>query len=185
MKELILTSKVPPSVNNYLNYRVASTRGKRFVQAYPSRDTREFEASFQIYVEDKIKNQSWTIPEKGKIVYVEFTFYLERKRKDPNNFLKVPIDVMTKAGVWLDDDVVLPICKRVYIDSENPRLEIKVYESDSIGVFENEEQHLLFKLNNCNLCKKKTSSCSIYKKLIDNRVIKDADNKRCKKKKAE
>lgn len=182
-KKLILTSKLPPSVNNYLRYKVSRSGRRQFVQSYPSLETKQYENYFLPYVQEEIKKQNWIKPEKGKIVFVNMTLYLDRKRKDPNNLLKLPIDVLTDSGVWVDDDVVLPRCERVYIDSKNPRIEMEIYESDFVGVFNNLEELESFKKNNCDICSKDIKKCSIFKRLLDNRIIDEADKNICKKRK--
>lgn len=183
MKKLKLVSPIPPSVNNYLNYKVASApNNRKFVQAYPSEQTISYKRFFTDYVKDQMKEQDWTRPEKGKLVYVMCTFYLDRKRKDPNNFLKVPLDVFSEAGVYVDDDIALPVVPRLYIDSKNPRIEFEIYESSSIGVFKDKEELDKFMKENCSVCKKDASKCSVLKKLLDNRIIDDSNNLVCRKK---
>ncbi|MDG0860353.1 RusA family crossover junction endodeoxyribonuclease [Staphylococcus equorum] len=152
---------------------------RQFVQSYPSEETKIYQSYFKKYAEEEIIKQKWSVPEKGKAIYIEMVLYLDRKRKDPNNFLKLPIDVLTDAGVWIDDDVVLPLCKNMYIDAINPRIEIKIYPSNSIGIFENEREFENFKENNCNICKKDSTRCSVLKRLTENRIIEESDNKNC------
>lgn len=178
---LKLTSPLPPSVNNYLNYRVARSGRRQFVQSYPSAETKKYQSYFKEYVEKEISNQNWKVPEKDKMIYIEMILYLDRKRKDPNNFLKVPIDVLTDSGVWLDDDVVLPLCKNMYIDAKNPRIEIIIYESSSIGIFNNITELNNFKMNNCNICSKNESRCTILRKMLENRIIDDSNTVKCNK----
>ena len=179
MNRLHLVSPLPPSVNNYLNYRVASNGKKKFVQAYSSKETEIYKRFFSDYVKDQIREQSWKTPEKGVLVYVRMTFYLDRKRKDPNNFLKVPLDVMTDAGAYIDDDVVLPLVERVYIDPVNPRIEIELFESKAIGIFDDEIHLEDFKNLNCLNCKKDPNRCTIMKKLLDNRITADISDGHC------
>lgn len=179
MKKLVLTSPLPPSVNNYLNYRVARRGKKRFVQTYPSEETKVYKNFFVDYVKDQIREQNWSKPENGKLVYIKMTFFLDRKRKDPNNFLKVLFDSLTEAGVYADDDIALPLVPRLYIDKQNPRIEIEIYKSNAIGIFDDKEDYQLFIQNNCNMCKKKTESCSILKNLLDNRLVEDVEYRTC------
>jgi len=183
LKKLVLTSPLPPSVNNYLNYRISRRGNKRFVQAYPSEETVSYKSFFVDYVKDQIQEQNWKRPEKGKQVYVKLTFFLDRKRKDVNNLLKVPFDALTEAGVYFDDDIALPIAKRIYIDSNNPRIEIEISESEAIGVFDNQKEFEKFVENNCKLCKKDENKCTILKRLLDNRIIPEVENGVCTKKK--
>ncbi|CAI6330403.1 RusA family crossover junction endodeoxyribonuclease [Bacillus sp. FSL M7-1004] len=181
MKSLRLVSPLPPSVNNYLNYKVSSNGRRKFVQAYPSEETKIYKSFFTDYVKDQMNEQEWEQPEKGKLVFVKIKFFLDRKRKDPNNFLKVPFDVFTEAGVYLDDDVALPVAERVYIDSQNPRLEFEIYEASNIGVFDGPKDLEDFKDKNCALCKKKPDHCTIFKRIIDNRLVQEFNlsNKEC------
>ena len=181
MKTLHLISPLPPSVNNYLNYRVVKNGRKSFVQAYPSPQTVAYKNFFTNYVKDQVKEQEWIRPEKGKLVYVRCTFFLDRKRKDPNNFLKVPFDVLSQAGVYIDDDIALPLADRLYIDTNNPRIEIEVFESDSIGVFDSQEDVDKFKSHNCNLCKKDSTKCTVFRRLLDNRIIPEVKDNICEK----
>lgn len=184
MKILKLTSPLPPSVNRYLKYRVAASGNKRYVQVYPSPETKEFNAFFEDYVKEEIKNQGWIKPKKGKLIHVKITFYLDRKRKDPNNFFKVPLDVLADAGAYYDDDVVLPSADRLYLDNKNPRLEIEIYESEAIGIFDNQSHLDKFIENNCSLCKRNVEKCGIMKKLLDNRIIEEVQNDECLKRRS-
>lgn len=181
MRILKLISPLPPSVNSYLNYRVAQKGKRRFVQAYPNKETEIYKDFFTDYVKDQIKEQEWIRPDKGKLVYVRCTFYMDRKRKDPSNFIKVPFDVLTEAGVYVDDDIALPLADRVYIDPVNPRIEIEIFESDAIGIFDNQEDLNKFMSHNCNLCKKEPLKCGVMKKLLDNRILPEVKNGICSK----
>lgn len=179
MKNLSLISPLPPSVNSYLNYKIASKGKKKFVQAYSSPETIAYKNFFIDYVKDQIREQNWSRPEKGKLVYVRCTFFLDRKRKDPSNFLKVPFDALTESGVYIDDDIALPLADRVYIDVINPRIEIEIFESDAIGIFECQAELDVFLKRNCNQCKKDREKCSILKKMLDNRIIPEYENGTC------
>lgn len=183
MNKLTLTSPLGPSVNNYLNYRVRKQGKRSFVQAYMSNDTLVYRQFFIDYVKDQIKEQGWVTPEKGKQVYVYMTFFMDRKKKDPNNFIKVPFDALTDAGVFIDDDIALPVADRVYIDSLNPRIEIEIFEAESIGIFENMEELEEFKVHNCYNCKRNIETCGVLKKILDNRIIPEVQDGICEKKK--
>lgn len=183
MKKLILTSPLPPSVNSYLNYKIATKGKRKFVQAYSAPQTVAYKEFFVDYVKDQIREQNWTRPEKGKLVYVRCTFFLDRKRKDPNNFLKVPFDALTEAGVYVDDDIALPLADGLYIDPKNPRIEIEIFESAAIGIFESQRELDIFMSRNCNLCKKNPTKCGIMKRLLDNRIIDEVENGQCLRKK--
>lgn len=184
MKKLHLTSPLPPSVNRYLNYRIVSKGVRKFVSVYASPETVAYKNFFVDYVKDQMVEQNWTKPEKGKLVYVQLTFFLDRKRKDPSNFLKVPFDALTEAGVYTDDDIALPLTPRLYIDAKNPRIEIEIFESEAIGIFDDENDYYSFINNNCMKCKKKQETCSILKRLLDNRLIEEVDGRTCLRRKS-
>ncbi|RFP77812.1 hypothetical protein D0N41_22300 [Bacillus subtilis KCTC 1028 = ATCC 6051a] len=59
MKTLQLVSPLPPSVNNYLNYKVSSNGRRKFVQAYPSEETKIYKSFFTDYVKDQMNEQEW------------------------------------------------------------------------------------------------------------------------------
>jgi len=179
LQTLNLVSPLPPSVNSYLNYKIASKGRRKFVQAYSSPETEIYKNYFIDYVKDQIREQNWTRPEKGKLVFVQMKFYLDRKRKDPSNFIKVPFDALTEAGVYCDDDIALPLVPRTYIDKANPRIEIEIYESEAIGIFDDRADYLSFLENNCANCKKDMTKCGVIKRLLDNRIIEEVEGRTC------
>lgn len=174
--KLKLVSPIPPSINSYLNFKIGRQSGKSFVQAYPSKQTEIYTDFFVNYVRDEIRQQGWEKPPKGQLVNVHLIFFLDRKRKDPSNFLKVMLDCLVKAGVFVDDDVALTIIDRLYIDKANPRINIVLEPSPAIGIFDNEQQFLEFKEKNCDRCKKNQNSCSVLKAILDNRIVEDVPN---------
>lgn len=184
MNSLHLTSPIPPSVNNYLNYKVVRQGRRTFVQTYPTDETKRYRQLFSNYVKKEITKQKWVAPDKNKIVYVELVFYLDRKRKDPNNLLKVMFDVLTECGVYHDDDKVLPVGKRMFIDSNTPRIELKIFEGSEIGVFKDAKEYNSFYNNNCYFCSRNQEKCSILRKLKENRIVPEViDLKNCSSKK--
>ena len=177
---LKLTAKIPPSVNHYLAYRVSrGGKGKRFVQTYKTQDAISYEKYFKKYLEEEIKKQGWTCVDSGYVV-IEVNWFFESNRRDSNNYYKVLLDCMN-TRVFKDDKQALEKTVNIFIDSKNPRAEILIYKSDKIGVFQNKEEKQKFCLSNCHLCSKKSSSCSILKKLLDNRIIEEVDihNNKC------
>jgi len=174
--KLKLISPIPPSINSYLNFKVARQSGKTFVQAYPSTQTTIYTDFFVNYVRDEIYKQGWEKPPKGQLINIHLIFYLDRKRKDPSNFLKVMLDCLVKAGVFVDDDVALTIIDRLYIDKANPRISITLEPSKAVGIFDSAEQFSAFKEKNCDQCKRKQSSCSVLKAILDNRIVDDVPN---------
>lgn len=180
---LILTSELPPSVNHYLKYKIVRRGNRVFPSSYQSPESIKYKRKFKKYVKEQIKIQGWKVPEKDKLVYIYIEFYMDRKRKDPNNFFKVPLDALSEAGVYLDDDIALPVTTRLYIDSKNPRMEMKLVESEAIGVFNDREHLNEFTINNCINCRRDMNTCGIRKKLLENRIVEEVNNDNCMKKK--
>lgn len=176
---LKIISPIPPSVNNYLNYKVQraavrpGSRPKMFVQSYKSEDSLVFEGEFFNIAKQAVNEQKWTIPEKSKYVVVDCIFFFPKHGMDTNNHWKLPLDVLKTAGVYFDDSKVLEHARRVYIDAKNPRMELHIYESDIIGIFDNEDELEKFKAFNCCLCKKNPNRCSTMTKALENRVTGD------------
>lgn len=181
MSELKITTVIPPSVNHYLDYKVGHAGRRSFVQSYPAVPTINYRNRVIRYVREQMELQGWEKPDENEHIKVYITFYFDRKRKDANNYLKVPFDVFTDAGVWIDDDKVLPIVNRVYIDRINPRAEFTIIKANFKGVFENDIEHGEFVEVNCNNCTKSTKKCTIMKKLLDNELLEEVENGVCNK----
>lgn len=182
--ELFLTSPIPPSVNNYIKYRVARSGRRLFVQAYPTAETVKYRKEFSEYVKKEIANTGWIMPDKDKIIYVECYFYINRKRKDANNLFKVMLDVLTECGVYYDDDNVVPVGKRIIIDKYNPRVELTIKIGNEVGVFKDDSEYNDFLTNNCDKCTKNSEKCAILKDLRNNKLNEFAyDSKNCVKRK--
>lgn len=171
------------SVNHYKGVRVIGGKKKTFPQFYILPDVVRFQNSFLRYTKEQIKKQNWITPEKGQFVIVEATFYFPRIDMDANNYWKVLLDVLTKAKLWNDDNIVMERVNRIYYDTTNPRIELNIFPFENYGVFDSSEQLNKFKQDNCSNCRKKIEKCSILKRLLDNRLSSDFDlnTKKCKK----
>lgn len=183
---LKITSPMCPTNNHYMAYRIAyKDRARKFpfIQAYKPAETMRYEREFKKCIQEALKEQEWTTPGENDFIIMECDFYLPKKRIDPNNCFKVPCDVLTDAGVWLDDDMVLNKSERVYFDTQNPRIEITIYLATHVGVFDTEEEYQTFKSTNCDLCGRGAgkTNCSIHKKAIESRVQEeiDVENLKC------
>ena len=103
---------------------------------------------------------------------------------DTNNYYKCFIDAITNCTnlIWKDDNITLMRDNRIYYDSNNPRVEVDIYYSDHIGIFDNQEDLDNFINNNCSQCKKgnkigQNGGCSIYKKAMESRIQDEIDMK--------
>lgn len=179
--KLKLTCKEFISVNHYMNYRAVGRR----VMAYKPKETKEFENRFGEYVKQEIIKQKWIKPDKGFVV-MDTTFYFPRVDMDCQNFFKSVCDILTDVGVWQDDNIVMEHVNRIYYDNKNPRIEIEIYTSEVIGIFDTKEEYEEFKVQ-CSTCKRFKRNCSIHNKTLESRiqdeVIRENNKWLCKKKK--
>ena len=172
---LKLTCPLPPSVNHYMAYRVSGGRGKKFVQAYKTQDSIRFEKEFNRILEKEIQKQKWIIVEEGYVI-VEVEWFFESNRRDSNNYHKLILDCMNQK-VFKDDKQAMERTMNITIDPKNPRAEIKIYKSNKQGLFTNEEDKKIFYQNNCCRCSKKKNNCSVYKKILSNKIGEEFDLK--------
>lgn len=176
-----LTLPLPPSVNEYLGYRVIFINGRYIPQPYSTKAAKDYTKYVATVVKRELKKQKWKINNKEKYINVDLIYYVNKKRKDADNMNKVLFDSLVKAGLFPDDDILLPKVHNIYIDSNNPRVEIFLSVSDKIGIFDDEEHLKIFNNNNCNKCKKSTykRGCSIKTKALENRIQEEIKNDIC------
>lgn len=170
---LKLTCPLPPSVNHYMAYRVSGGKSKKFVQAYKTQDSLKFEREFKRILDTEIKKQNWNIVEEGYVI-VEVDWFFESNRRDSNNYYKLILDCMN-TKIFKDDKQAMERTMNITIDSKNPRAEITIYKSDKQGLFTNEEEKKNFSIHNCHQCTKKKNSCTIYKKILSNKISEEFD----------
>lgn len=141
---LILKLTIPPSVNSYL-FPVVRYAGKRpIARNIKTQDVRTWEQINIPIIKKAIKDQNWIQPEEGKFINVLIHFFFPRKGADPANYNKVLLDVLTKAGVYIDDQYAKPQTGYVVIDKLNPRIEVEISVDDQIGVFKNNDSRNTF-----------------------------------------
>ena len=156
-----------------MNYRAVKKGKFTTVMAYKPAKTKNFEEEFGKYIKEQIETQNWIKPNKNKFIILDTIFYFPRVDMDAQNYFKSLCDIMTSAGVWEDDNMVMEKVNRIYYDNKNPRIEIYVYESEYIGIFDNIIEYENFK-SKCLKCKRnKKNNCSIYKKVLESRIQDD------------
>lgn len=180
-KHLQLTSPIPPSVNHYLAYRVIKKFGKYIAQSYVTSETKKYKAEFLPYIQSEAKKQGWEYLGNSKQIIVECTFYFPRIDMDTNNQFKVMFDTITDSHVvWKDDNLACERVNRIYYDAQNPRIELDIYESDFIGIFDSENDYINF-VQRCKNCRRYTRNCSILNKSINGKIVDEVTEKYCKK----
>lgn len=162
--DLYLISKMPPSVNHYLAYRVVRCGNKNIAQSYKTKEAVTYQNEFAEYVKQEVKKQGWQIDNTvGKHLYVDCIFYFPKVRMDCNNYFKVMLDAITNTGaVWADDNIVCERVSRIYYDTKNPRIEIHIHPVDYFGVFDNKNNLDEFE-SKCKSCKRYARNCSILR----------------------
>lgn len=187
---LNLTIPIPPSVNNdYMKPRgiLKYKNGKPLAMAmmYECGEAKKFKRDMIKLINEEIKKQEYDTTYEKSFVICEFTFFFPRINMDSNNYYKVFIDSITQSesGIWIDDNISMIKDNRIYYDSKNPRVEVKIYPAPYVGIFDNKSEYELFLLSFCNKCSKDSNKCSIHKKALESRVQDDLDitDKICKK----
>lgn len=172
--KLVIVSQIPPSVNNYLRYKVErNPRGRLYVRAYKSEESVIYENTMIGFVKSEIEKQGWDMPTKDSYIIIDTVFYWPKHGMDCNNHWKLPLDVFKTAGVYNDDSKVAEGVRRIYIDADNPRIEMEIYVAPWVGIFDNAWDLSKFKHKNCFNCTKKQERCSIMKKALQNRLTND------------
>lgn len=168
---LYLTSPLPPSVNHYLAYRVIIKNKKPMAMSYKTQEAIKYQKSFMQYVKDEVKKQDYDlIPNKTRHFYIDAVFYFDRTDRDPNNYFKCMLDAITDTGlIWVDDNVTCERVQRIYYDSISPRIELKIYPVEYIGIFDNASQLENFETN-CIGCTRYKRNCSILNKAKEGRI---------------
>lgn len=179
---LRLISPLPPSVNHYLAYRAVLRNGKPSAMSYKTKEAVKYQSAFAGYVAEEVKRQGYILPpDKNRHFYIDAVFYFDRIDRDPNNYFKCMLDAITDTGlVWCDDNVACERVQRVYYDPENPRVELTVYPTGYIGVFDDAKQAAAF-ADRCAHCKRYGHNCSIFHKAMGGRVQEDVVKGVCKK----
>lgn len=191
--QLNLTIPIPPSINNdYMKSRAFIQGGRPKSMMYESSVAKKFKKEMVKLIKNEISTQGFNKESEGKFVRIEYTFFFPRVNMDTNNYYKCFIDSITdtKGEIWKDDNVSLNHDNRIFYDSKNPRVEVKIYYENFIGIFDNQEDLDKFISEYCNNCKKgnkigQKGGCSIYKKALECRMQSDLEinfetgNKRC------
>lgn len=181
-EELNLSLPLPPSVNSYMDYKVRRV-GKKFkVESYPSAEYAEFTHIATKIIKDYMKDAFWDFAYRGEYIRVEVTVYFNRLGMDADNIFKCLLDTLERTQlIYQDDSYVLPVIKNVYIDKDNPHVEVKIYKDEKIGVFDNVDELEEFEECNCKNCSKNKEHCAVYKGFLENRVHDlELDVKKCK-----
>lgn len=170
--QLKLTLPLPPSINEYLGYRVVYIGGRPISQPFETKKAKDYKRYVKTVVKREIQRQNWEFKGKDEYLDIHLKYYMNKKRKDADNLGKVLFDALMEGGVYIDDDILIPKVDNVYIDKYNPRVELSISVSDKMGIFDNKEHLNTFMENNCLQCKRHyyKRQCSIITKALENRI---------------
>jgi len=159
----------------------------KFGSVYMKKEGKLYKEKMDKVVKQSVEEQCWVKTLPNEFIYMDEIVYMNCKGRDSDNLKKLTQDVITESNVvWEDDTYCLPRTHRIFIDSENPRIELEISRTGFIGIFESKEVYDTFLLSNCNECKRgKKGNCSILAKALDNRIQEEIDttNLKCSKKK--
>ncbi len=180
LQKLKLVSPIAPSVNHYLAYKTIIKNGKHIAMSYKTKMARDYKKNFIRYIKEQVKKQGWIKSENPfQHYYLDTYFYFPRVDMDANNYYKCIADSITESNVvWIDD---VQLCERVqgiFYDSENPRIEMILHETDYIGIFENKSKLDEFETK-CLCCLKYKRNCSLLKNAKEGRIQKEIKDGVC------
>ena len=167
---ICFTTPLPPSVNDYLGYKVLWRNKKAVVFPYKKEKALKFNKLVKDKLSKLVKETGWEEADEYTYVVCKVKVYLEKKRQDSDNLFKVLLDSINSVeGLLYDDSMIIPYVEDVKIDSKNPRLEVELYLADKIGVF-NRDQHSEFIKKNCSNCTRFKRNCGLLKDSVHNKV---------------
>lgn len=175
--QINLTLPLPPSVNEYLGYKVIYINGRAISQPFETKTAKDYKAHVKNIIHRELKKQPWECLNKENYLDIKLVYYLNKKRKDSHNLEKVLFDALMDAGLYPDDDILIPKTENIYIDKYNPRVELTLIISDKKGIFDNPEHLEIFREMNCEKCKKSTykRKCGVIQKALENRIEPEID----------
>jgi len=163
MAKLKLTTELPTSVNHIYGRN-------KFGSTYLKKEGKDYKNRMIKYIKEEVESQQWIKLDKGQYCYIDEIVYFNCAGRDADNLKKLQQDSITKSGVvWHDDTFALPRTNRVYIDSNNPRIEMEIFKVDFIGIFDDTESMDLF-TSRCKICNRYKRNCSILNKAIEGRI---------------
>lgn len=180
IEELYLVSPMAPSFNHYLAYRAIMKNGRPMAMSYKTNEAKKYQNEFTKYVKEQVQIQGWKKSENPfQHYYMDTIFYFPRIDMDANNYYKCLADAITDSGVvWIDDNQLCERVQGIYYDSENPRIELRIYKVDYIGVFDNATQLEQFE-SRCVGCTRYKRNCNLLNKAKEGRIQKEIHDGIC------
>lgn len=178
MNRLVFNSPIPPSVNKYLDKSIKRYgRGYKGISFNKSQETLIYENHMRNTYHRLKLNTGWVTPPEDKFFKFKFTYFFHKKGCDPDNTFKLLFDCMVANGIIPNDTNIIIEIQDIFIDSNNPRIEVEMDVIEKMGVFKNEEQYNLFIENNCKKCKRHyyKKPCGSLNKYLNNYITEHLD----------
>ena len=179
---LKLISTIPPSVNHYLGTRTILTRGKPISLVYETTEAKEYKKIFKKYIQNEVVTQKWKISiNKFQHFYCDCIFYFDRIDKDANNYFKCLLDAIVETKlVVIDDNIICERVNAIFYDTKNPRIELSIYPTEYIGIFNTQNDLQNFE-NNCKSCNRYNRNCLLLNKAKQGQIQKEIESNVCEK----
>lgn len=162
---LKLTLDLPKSINFIYG------QNRKFNTRYLKREGKEYKSKMIKYIKEQVEIQKWLKLDKEQYSYVDQIVYMNKKGRDADNLSKLINDSITECGtVWEDDTYSLVRTQDIFIDVENPRIEMIISPVEFVGIFDSTEEYIEFK-QRCDTCSKFKNNCSKHRKALENRII--------------
>lgn len=175
MTKCYLALPLPTSLNKLYTSQYS---GGRFTGAkILSKEGKKNRYDIMVNVERQMSeecNLEWDIEyTREHYIYMDIVAYVTRQTVDLDNTLKSLNDSIEESGlVFLNDKKVVPRFNRVYVDANNPRVEITFSQTGWKGIMDSEQMFNDF-MNKCSSCSRyRKGACSILKKTTkENKIV--------------
>jgi Holliday junction resolvase RusA-like endonuclease len=177
--KLQLNLEIPTSLNQlYINEHKYNPKTKRYEPTNTRILSEKGQASkrrLQKYAKKQMVGQDWDYDYTlNNYIYMDVVIYFNKKGRDDNNIYKLLCDSLEKI-CYDNDSRVLIRTQRIYIDKDNPRIEVTLLPVEFVGIFDNQVQFEVFE-DNCKFCSYyRSGSCSVLKGALENRIQEEID----------
>lgn len=142
----------------------------KFGSTYLKKEGKDYKKKAIKYIREECEKQGWIKLDKGQYCYIDEIVYFNQSGRDADNLKKLQQDSITESEVvWHDDTFALPRTNRIYIDANNPRIEMIISIVDFKGIFDNVELMELF-ISRCKICNRYKRNCSLLNKALEGRI---------------
>lgn len=172
-----VTLPLPPSVNRYQGKMILKQGKYQRIHFYPTKETVQWREYATKTILREIENCTMTLPiSRDRYVIVEVEYTMSQRKEDPDNYFKVPFDLMQTLGIVENDDQLIPRVSDVVINKQNPTMKLTLYLHNKLGIFEDGEHYSRFVYRCCNICRR-NRGCSLRQKAKNNYFVEEIDTK--------